>query len=116
MHAGNFIFCWKIACIKYQVTHKLLIIIPVIEYFLEFCNILNHCFISERYFHLCRYYPITRREVVLPPPIICIEDGMQITHWTRLKDEVRFLTTKYVEKTQKIFLCFYFLRFFCRMC
>ncbi|XP_065940327.1 1-phosphatidylinositol 3-phosphate 5-kinase isoform X5 [Magallana gigas] len=65
----------------------------------EPCSHSLHQFFSQYFGHhnivaTFKYYPITRREVVLPPPIICIEDGMQITHWTRLKDEVRFLTTK----------------------
>ncbi|XP_078330913.1 1-phosphatidylinositol 3-phosphate 5-kinase-like isoform X6 [Crassostrea virginica] len=65
----------------------------------EPCNHSLHHFFSQYFGHrnivaTFKYYPITRREVVLPPSIICLVDGMQRSHWTRLKEEVRFLTTK----------------------
>ncbi|XP_055998370.1 1-phosphatidylinositol 3-phosphate 5-kinase-like isoform X3 [Ostrea edulis] len=63
------------------------------------CNHSLHQFFSQYFGHrnivaTFKYYPITRREVVHPPPVITLEVGMQQSHWKRLKDEIRFLTTK----------------------
>ncbi|XP_062584452.1 1-phosphatidylinositol 3-phosphate 5-kinase-like isoform X2 [Saccostrea cucullata] len=65
----------------------------------EPCSHSLHHFFSQYFGHrnivaTFKYYPISRKEIVLPPPIISIEDGMQKSHWTRLKDEVRSLTSK----------------------
>ncbi|KAK3088070.1 hypothetical protein FSP39_014286 [Pinctada imbricata] len=44
-----------------------------------------------------KYYPVSKKEVVLPPPIISLEELMQQTHCIRLKEEVRSITKKNTE-------------------